>query len=136
MNYILEKTSPEVLQKISSDSQSDPWQSRMLLRHLRAESMHTWAVDRENDSYLFYGPRVGEPGYSEYTFYFGGNFYHLRIKSHFTGYVEYMHPQQGPESGTSGVQDAIRSAFQVFGKYGIESAGAAPTPLAVTFQEN
>lgn len=136
MNYILEQTSPEVLQKISSDSQKDPWHSRMLSRHLRAESLHTWAVDRENDSYLFYGPHVGELGYSEYTFCFGGIFYHLRIKSHFTGLVEYMHPKQGPASGAAEIQDAIKTAFQAFGMYGLRSADAAPTPLVVTFQEN
>jgi hypothetical protein len=119
MGFILEQMSPESLAKVLLDMQVDDPINRFTRRRgtLDSNPQKKWAINRDRDSYLFFGPSLGEAGYYNYTFFFNGKFYLLRIKAPDGDVVEFLHHYDSSIL-SSELRQALEEAFHAFGRLG------------------
>jgi hypothetical protein len=122
MAYVLEQMTPADEAKVLSDADSDERKKRFLLTRggfFENYPGQIWAVDREHDSYLFWGPKR-EPMIPDYyyTFYFKKVLYTLRVPSPATSVVYFEDAPVFAAALATEVKAQIRAAFAVYGVHG------------------
>lgn len=120
MAYVLEKISEEDKKKILVDANGDQRKRNRLVRtdHLDGPGM-MWAVNRENDMYMFWIPVMREEsGQFHYYFYFKNALYEIYLEDLFENLVHFVGNSVPVEPALSELQAEIKAAFSVYGRFG------------------
>jgi hypothetical protein len=81
MAYVLEEITPADQEKILKDAECDEMKKAPLVTLNYFEyGRPIWVIDRERDSYLFWGPKPAKVNYARYYFFFNKFLYVLRVK--------------------------------------------------------
>jgi hypothetical protein len=120
MSYLLEEINLLNQQKIMADAKLKNLDGMLSMRggHFENNPHLKWAVDYENDSYLFSAPSMGERSYFYYLFYIGGEFFILRVKCPAGLEVEFFRPKLQSNFISSEMENSIVSAFSAYGHFG------------------
>ena len=137
MNYISEKISKSDVEKILTDARNctDP----LILKIFQSKGGHfinhppqRWSLDKENDSYLFFGPQLLNRDFEYYTFFFKKEFYRIRLKVPLGEQVTFDNLTNGHENPQ--LKIAIYEAFCIYGRYGNDGT-ELDRPIEVKFIE-
>ncbi len=120
MGYVLEKISLQDQKKIFSDISHDERNVRNLQRrggHFANKPNLNWAINREDNSYLFLAPKVDiKSRRHDYYFFFKGFTYQVRLQSRISEQVE-VNRYPSDVDKTILESELIR-AFEVYGFWG------------------
>jgi hypothetical protein len=122
VKYILEKIQERDREKIMQDSLSNERISRFLKMrggHLENNPEIHWAIDRENDSYLFLAPRPAMTREHHYCLFFGGKMYVICIESPVNTKVSFDEKSPAPDPLGIEMKAAIKAALATHGLFGM-----------------
>ena len=121
MPFELREITEEDTNKIIADSARDFLKhSRLLFAKNEGQFPQTWAIDRDQDSYLFAMPvrTHAERANKPYFAYMNGVMYQINCRSAIYWQVYFDKPTSLPPPILLQLQNAVRSAFLVYGRYG------------------
>lgn len=121
MTYVLETISKEDQEKIIKDAASDPKKrSSLIYARDHHEFPTSWAVDREHDSYLMLAPvMVREDSWDRpYYIFAKGGMWQIKSKASVGNQIYFDEMTLPPSPALLDVQQEIRAAFAVYGRWG------------------
>jgi len=120
MKYIVGEISKPDQDKIFSDLADDFRKTRWL--QMRGGYFNDgvpikWAIDRENDTYLFYAPQVSMSDEDKYYFYFEKVMYDLHVKTRDRETIYFAEEFNMKPVKLEKLKSAIKAAFAEYGTY-------------------
>jgi hypothetical protein len=141
MTYLLEKISLQDQGKIISDASNDPPKQRELTyARDHRDFAETWAFDRERNFYLFMAPTTTRPESIDrpYLMFFQGAFYRINTEGAAGHLVYFDEDPPPPESLVAELQEEVRAAFAIYGRYGsgpLNKRGVPVYAIVAEFKE-
>lgn len=136
MAYILETISPEDQQKILKDAECNERNRGLLMMrggHFANNPELTWAINREDGSYLFWAPpALSSPSQSRYYFYFEGASYLLH-RDAITSVIRFDSSSPQPHDQLETLKLRLNAAFTVYRRFG-QGSDREP-PFNALFEE-
>lgn len=119
MAYVLEKITAVDKEKILIDIQSDQEKKlRVVADKTFSNGDSHWAVDRENNSYIFLAPTIREQAIDpRFFFFYKATWYELYVKAMFENLVHFESPEPTADDERSDFRRQLKAALFAIGRY-------------------
>lgn len=133
MAYVLEKITPENIEKILLDLESDQAKKKRVIGDgiLTRTRDVNWAVNRECNSYIFHAPTTREQAINpRFYFFYQNAWYEIWVNDLFGNVLHFESPEPTSEAERHEFRRQLKDALFIFGRYATGSTDSSDSIVA------